>query len=109
MFDHDVEQGSGVSGIVELAYIVDQEGQPADAFYATIGGEYTLGPWAAMASYTLRDQHSGSTDHLANLTIGYGIEIGPGELAIEAGYRFSRESESNNHGLGAVLGYAIAF
>lgn len=108
-FERSLSDDTSLEGIAEAAYIVNQDGQPGDAYYTTVGGIYNFGPWAAMASYTLRDQHSGSTDHLANFTLGYQVEVGPGELGIEAGYRFAREGGLNSHGLGAIIGYSIGF
>jgi len=103
----DLGGDTALMALAEFAYIDEQDGGLADAFYSTAGASYTWSQWSASASYSFREIDDGlDADHLVQASLGYEFEIG---LGVEVGYRFGQEGEVDSHTLGALLSYGVSF
>lgn len=96
--------------LFEVAHFKNQDGGPDDASYATLGAEFTNGPWNAAVSGTIRniDVSGGSDtkDHLLQASAGYEFENG---VSVNVGYKIFRESKIDGHTVGIVLAKEFSF
>jgi hypothetical protein len=103
----DIDEESAFETILEVAYFNNLEVQVGDALYTTVGGVYSVGPWFATASYTLRDlETSVSADHLAQASVGYVFDFG---MAVEVGYKFDRQDGVKINTVGGLVSYQLEF
>ncbi|MBY8976870.1 hypothetical protein KHP62_13710 [Rhodobacteraceae bacterium NNCM2] len=99
-----IQVGPGDLAILgETAYLVNAEGEDADAFYLTTGVAYGIDDFTLSAVYGLREfNEGGSTDQLATTSIEYEITDG---LVAALGYSYTREENENAHTVGILLAY----
>lgn len=96
--------------IIENAYISDFGGADEDRNYATAGASVLYGPWNAALSYTNRHVDpvgaDSYTDDHVQLSGGYAFENG---LTVDLGYKYTEDSGSDAHVVGALLTYNFSF
>ncbi|MDP6977823.1 MAG: hypothetical protein QF570_04375 [Myxococcota bacterium] len=85
------------------------EGERLQRHYYTQSGAASWRGWNLALSSTLRDSDSregGPTDHLLQLSAGYGFDFG---LSIDVAWRYAREDGSAAHGFGGLIAHTLAF
>jgi hypothetical protein len=92
----------------EYVYQRGAEGERRSRHYSTQGSAIRWKRWNLGLSSTLRDLDGGggARDYLFQASVGYEFEMG---LAIDFGWRYSREDGVETNGLGALVRYTVEF
>jgi hypothetical protein len=98
----DTEIGDGVTfGVLgEVAYFSNYGGADDNAVYATLGTSLKRGPWHGELTGEIRHFQVEGTDHLVQVSAGYGFESG---YDLSVGYAFEHVGGIDNQTLGVRL------
>lgn len=108
--DTELANGNSLGFTGELAYFSHYQGTRDNALYLTSGVALYSGPWHGELSGAIRtfdyDDGGSLTDHLVQVSAGYGFENG---FDISAGYGFTRAEDIDYHTLGLRLTKSLEF
>jgi hypothetical protein len=90
----------------EVAYFHNYGGTDENATYATLGASLARGPWHGELTGEIRDFEVAGTDHLVQVSAGYGFESG---YDLSVGYAFEHAEGIDNQYIGVRLTKCFSF
>jgi hypothetical protein len=96
----EIGEGLTLGLLAEIAYFDNYGGANENATYATLGASLANGPWHGELTGEIRDFEVAGTDHLIQVSAGYGFESG---YDLSVGYAFEHAEDTDNQYIGVRL------